>query len=95
MREAEEVERLGFPLTTSPSVRRRYRAELQESGLVGMQLQSEFAQTLGEFLPEPLGIRAQLESEYDVVSEPDDDHIAARLSAAPYPDPQVECVVKI
>src|SRR5215472_2380093 len=95
MCEAEEVEGLGLSLATPRSVFGRERAELQEAGLLGMQFQAELAQSLAEFLPEPLGIRAVLESEHDIVGKPDNNHVTARLLVTPYPDPQVEHVVEI
>lgn len=49
MREAEEVEGLGLPLTAPRSVVSRKWAELQEAGLFGVQLQSELAQSFAEF----------------------------------------------
>jgi hypothetical protein len=60
-----------------------------------MQLQSELPESFLEFLPAPLGIRLVLESEHDVVREPDDYHVAAGMLGAPRPDPQVEGVVEI
>jgi hypothetical protein len=95
MREAEEVKGLGLPLTTPLSVFSRKWAELQEAGLVGMQLQSELSQSFGEFLPALLGIRLMLESEHDIVGEADDNHVAVGSLLAPHPDPQVEHVVEI
>src|SRR5208282_3401560 len=44
VRKAEEVERLGLPLTALLSVLHRERAELQQASLFGMQLQSELPQ---------------------------------------------------
>src|SRR6266851_4400704 len=95
VREAEEVESFGLPLTASRSVLSRAGAELQEPGLLGMQLQSELPNTLGQFLPAALGIRPMLESKHDVIGEPDDNHVAMGLLLTPRPDPQVEHVVEI
>src|SRR6266851_207359 len=38
---------------------------------------------LGQFLPATLGIRLVLEAEHDIIREPDDNHVTARLRAAP------------
>src|ERR1700680_4276303 len=56
VREAKEVERLGLAQARSPAAPGRIRAELQQSGLLGMQLQRELGQPLGQFSAEPLGI---------------------------------------
>jgi hypothetical protein len=95
VREAEEVERHGLPLTAPLSVFRREPAELQETRLLGMQLQLELPKALGQLLPEPLGIRLVLESEHEVVGIPDDDHVAAGLLPAPRLAPEVEHIVEI
>jgi hypothetical protein len=44
------------------------------ASLVGVRLQPELAQSLDEFLPEPLSIGRQLESGRDLIGEPDDNH---------------------
>ena len=62
VREAEEVEGLGLPLSTPQSIPGRKRTELDEAGLFGVQRQAELAESLGKFCPEPLGIRPMLES---------------------------------
>ena len=88
VREAEEVEGLGLPLTVPRSVVSRERAELQEAGLFGVQLQPELVQSFAEFHPEPLGIRPMLEPEHNVIGIAHDDHVAARLLLPPRPGPQ-------
>src|SRR3989449_2251603 len=93
--EAEEVERLGLPLTEALPVLGCIRAELQEARLLGMQLQPELPDPLGKFRPEPLGIRLDLKSKHAVVGEPDDDDIAAGSRPAPYLDPEVKRVVEV
>ena len=45
VRESEKVERFRFPLTTTISVLRRKSAELDQSRLLRVQLQSELAET--------------------------------------------------
>src|SRR5258708_12169850 len=95
MREAEEVERLRFPFSAPLPVPNRKRSELQKARLVGMQFELELPKTLGEFRPEPFGIRFDLESNHDVVRVPHDDHIAMRLLSAPCLSPQIERVMKV
>jgi hypothetical protein len=90
VRKAEEREGLGLPLTTPLAIDGCVAAELHQTGLFRMQLQSKLAQALHELLPEPLGLRLVLESEHDVIGETDDNHVAAHLLAAPCPDPKVE-----
>src|SRR5215469_1802089 len=87
VREAEEVEGLGLPLPAPLAVFGRIGTELQQAGLVRVQLQPELAQSFGEFLPEPLSIRPHLESEHDIVGEAYDDHVAAGLLLTPHSDP--------
>ena len=95
VREAEKVERLGLPLSTFPPVLGRERSELQQSRLLGMQLQSELPKTLDKFRPEPLSIQFALEPNHDVVRKPYDDYIAAGQLPAPHLGPQIKCVVKV
>jgi hypothetical protein len=83
-------------LTPLLSADMREAKEVEAFGLplTAPQLQSELPNTLGQFLPAALGIRPVLESEHDIIGEPDDNHVAVGLLLAPRPDPQVEHVVE-
>src|SRR5690606_5597010 len=93
--EAEEVERLGFPLTASASVRNRKRPELQQPRLLGVQLQVELSESLLEIRPELLGLHLTLEPQHDVVGKPHDDDVAFSLPLSPYLNPEIEHVVQV
>jgi len=95
VRESKEVERLGLTQARSPTALGRIGAELQQSGLLRVQLQRELGQPLSQFGAKPLGIGLHLEAKHDVIGETHDDHLAARLLTTPRPDPQIESVVKV
>src|SRR5438876_178719 len=95
MREAEEVERLGLPLSAPFPVFGCERAELQKPRFLGMQFQSELSKPLDKLRPEPLGVRLALESNHYVVGEPHDDDLAVGLLPAPRLDPELKHVVEV
>src|SRR3989454_10324948 len=88
VRETEEVERLGLPLSAPPSVFGSEWPEFQKTRLLGMQLQSELPKSFDKLCPEPLGVRFALESNHDVVRKPHDDHVAAGLLPSPCLHPE-------
>src|SRR5207245_2041633 len=57
MRKAEKVERLRLPFSTPLPLVDRMRTELQQSRLLGMQLQVELLHSFREFCPKLIGIR--------------------------------------
>src|SRR5262245_40860912 len=68
MREAEEVEGLRLPLLPSlPPTLGGEPTELEEAGLLGVQLQRELPQAFAELLEELRGVRAMLEAHDEVV----------------------------
>ncbi|GEM_PF-751690 len=95
VREAEEVERLGLAPSAPSAVLVRERTELQQTRLLGVQLQVELAESLPQFAQEPLGLRFVLESNDEVVRVAHDDHVALRLRRSPPLDPQVERIVQV
>jgi hypothetical protein len=52
------------------------------ASLVGVRLQPELAQSLDEFLPEPLSIGRHLESGHDLIGEPDNNNDTCRFNPA-------------
>src|SRR5215469_12533033 len=95
MREAQEVERLRLPLSTSLPVLDRQRTEFQKPRLLGMQLQVELLHSFLEFRPELVGIRFAVEPDNGVISEPHDDHFPMRSFPAPRLGPQIEHIVEV
>src|SRR6266702_282049 len=95
VREAKEVERLGFAQTLACAAFGSKRPKLQQPGLLRIQLQAELAQPLGQLRSKPLGIGLHPESEHDIVRVAYDDHLAARMLSTPRPHPQVKRVVKV
>src|ERR1035437_362334 len=95
MREAQEIKRLGFPVATSHPCSGSIAPELDESRLVGMQLQAELRQSLTKVGKELLRIGLMLESGHEVISKPHDDHVTVGVLASPLPDPPVEDIVEV
>ena len=85
----------GFPSPARSPVLGRERPELDQPRLLGVQLQAELREPLAQLRQEPLGLRSVLESHDEVVREPHDDHVAARLLLPPPLDPEVEHVVQV
>src|SRR6185295_13800843 len=56
VREAEEVERFRLAETMPGAVRSGGAPELEQTGLVGVQLQGELCESLAKLLEEPLGV---------------------------------------
>ena len=95
VREAEERERLGPAEAAPPAVLGSEPPELDQAGLLGVQLQVEPGETLHQVLVEPLGIGTMLETDNDVVGEAHDDHLTVSLPPPPLPGPQIEDVVQV
>src|SRR5919197_3773601 len=95
VREAQEVERLRLPEAPCRSPLGGVPPELDQPGLVGMQLQPELRQPLAKVAKELLGIALMLEAGDEIIGEPHHDHVAARLPTPPLPDPPVEHVVEV
>src|SRR5271166_3788043 len=95
VREAEERERLG-PAEAPPSaVLGGEPPELDQAGLLGIQLQVEQGKTLHQVRLEPLGVGTILKTDNDVVGETHDDHITVSLPVPPVPGPQIKDVVQV
>src|SRR6202162_4443580 len=90
MRKTQEVECLRFAVATVSSILLRIAAELDDSRLVGMQLQSELCESFAQFRQKPLCFVTMLEPRNEIVSKTDDDHLAVRLLLSPSLDPEVE-----
>jgi hypothetical protein len=95
MRKAQEIEALRLPLTPLLSVGRGIAPKLEDTGLLGVQLQRELPQSLAELSQEPLGVRAVLESNDEVVGKARDDDAATCVPSPPLLNPQVEDVVEV
>src|SRR5664280_1406966 len=67
VREAQEVERLGLPVAPGRTIPGGIAPELDEPGLVGMQLQAELRETLTKVGEELLRIGLMLESGHEVI----------------------------
>src|SRR6516225_311445 len=95
VREAEKVERLRFAQATLPPIEGSPRAELDQPGLVRVQLQPELGEPLTQGGQELLRLGAMLKSNNEVVRVTHDDDIAGRLRLPPLLDPQVEHIVQV
>src|SRR5664280_137413 len=92
---AQKVERLRFPEPVLSTVLRRETAELDQTGLVRMQLQIELREPFTKLAQELSRIIEVLKPDHEVVGEPGDDHVAPSGPIPPMPDPQVENVMKV
>src|SRR6266568_8923673 len=95
VREAEEVERLRFPVAPSPPMPGSVPPELDEPGLLGMQLQPELREPLAKIGKEPPCIGLVLETNGEIIGEPDGDHVTLGEPVPPPLDPQDENVVQV
>ena len=95
MREAEKLERLRLPESTLLTSLGGEPAELDQSRLLRMQLQTELREPVVKVGEEPLGVLTALEAHDVVVGEPRQDHVPARVPRSPLVGPQVEDVVQV
>jgi len=76
MRKAKKVKSLGLAFAPPFPIFGRKASEFDQASLVGMQFQSELAESLLQIRQEPFGIRAMLESHYEVIRKAHDDDVA-------------------
>src|SRR5262245_145602 len=95
VREAEEIERLRLPLAGTPPVLGREGPKLQQSRLLGVQLQTKLRKPLAQLGQEPLSLRPVLKPHDEVVRVPHDDPVPVRLLPPPPASPEVEHVVQV
>jgi len=93
--ESQERERLRLPLAPRFAQPGRVRPELDQPGLVGVQFQAELREPSAQFLQEPLRVVLVLEPDDEVVREPRDNDIPARLRLPPVIGPQVQDIMQI
>ena len=91
----QERERLRLPKAALSPVRSRKAAELDEAGLVRMQLQIELRKPLPKISEEPSRVTEVLEADHEVIREPHDDHVTMRVAAPPPIGPPVEDVMEV
>jgi len=83
VREAEEAERLRFAEAPRCSSLSSEPAELDQSRLLGRQLEVEPREPVAQLSPEPLRVITVLEAHHGVVSETHDDHVTTRVPVPP------------
>src|SRR6266516_5199567 len=83
VREAQKVECLRLPLSTSFSIRGCIVAKLDYARFLGMQCQLELGEPLRQFLVKPLSVRLVLKTHDEVISPADDNHVALGFCLAP------------
>ena len=83
MGEPEEVEGFRLPLTSLLAVCDCEAPEFDESGLLFVQFETEFRQSLDKVGPKPLRIGSVLESQDEVIRQPHDIDFAACVMASP------------
>ena len=94
MREPQKVERFRFALATTEPVFGREPAELDQSRLLRVQVQSEFVHPVPKCCEEAFGLPSMLETYYEVISVSDDDDLPGGVSLTPPVNPEVQCVVQ-
>jgi hypothetical protein len=95
VREAKEVERLGFPVTPGRTGSGRIPAELDKARFARMQLQAELREPLAKIREELLRVRLMLEPGNEVVREAHDDDITVRVAFSPPLGPPVKDIVEV
>src|SRR5436309_1548136 len=83
MHETQEIKRSRPVFTRQRCVAGGKPPEAQQASFIGVQLESEFRQSLVELRLEPLGVRFMLKAEHYVVGVAHDENIAACI---PSPD---------
>ena len=83
MRETEKVERFRLALAPGCPVADGEPPELDQPGLLRVQLQPELREPLPQVGQEPLCVPAMLEPHDEIVGVAHDDHITACLSVSP------------
>jgi hypothetical protein len=69
--------------------------ELDQPGLIRVQLQPELREPAAKLVPEPLSVFPVLEPDGEIVGEAHNDHITARVPFPPPVGPQVQDVVQV
>ena len=87
MREAEEVEGFGLPLSKLLTLLGRVAAKADQPGFVRVQRQFELAHSFLEFLKERPRLVLVLKADDGVIRVANDNHVARRLGEAPAMDP--------
>jgi len=95
MLEAQEIERFGFPFSSSFPVLFGKPAEFDPARLIRVQFQSEFSQSLSQVIQKAIRVRLLLESDDGIVCVAHDYHLALRPFLAPDVHPEVEAVVQV
>src|ERR1700739_5093784 len=95
MREAEEVESFGLPLSKLLTLLGRVAAEANQPGFVRVQRQFELAHSFLEFVEERPRLVLVLKADDGVVRIANDDHVTRRLGEAPAMDPKIEHIVQV
>jgi len=92
VREPQELERLRLGITAAGSVAGGEPPELDQPRLLPRQLQAEVRAQVGQ---EPLGVLTVFKARQEVVGEPHQDHVPARVPPPPPVGPQVKGVVQV
>jgi hypothetical protein len=91
----QELERLRLPKPIGPTRLGGEAPELDQPGLVLVQLQPERCEPVAQIGPEPFGVVSILEAHHQLIGEPDHDHVAAGVPSPPLAAPKVEHVLEV
>jgi hypothetical protein len=91
----KELEGFRFGASAPLAVLRRKAPELNQAGLIRMKRQRELPQPIAHRVPEAAGVSLMLETDDEVVSVPDHDHVARGFAPSPALGSEVEDIVEI
>ena len=95
MREPEELERLWLAEPPRLPIPGSIAPELDQPRLLGVQFQTEFREPVAKVSPELLGVFPILKAHHEVVSEPHDHNVTARVASPPLVSPHIQDVVRV
>ena len=93
--EAQESEGLRSADAAFLAVDCRVAAELNQAGLVRMELQRECLEPLTHRIEEATSVALMLEAGHQIIGIAHDDHVASGLLPSPAFSPQIEYVVQV
>jgi hypothetical protein len=95
VRETQEVERLRLAFFPLSPILFRKAAKLDDTRLIGVQLEAEVRESLAQLRQEPLCFPTILESRDEIIGKTHKDYLSVRLLLPPSPDPEVEYIMQI
>ena len=95
MGEPQEIESFRFTKPAPFAVRRSIAAELDQAGLVWMELQSELLEPRSHRIEKTASVVLMLETQHQIIGIAHDNHVAGSLAPSPAFGPEIESVVQV